>query len=106
MLKDLQNMALCIALSRTRTCDLLIRRGTLRLFIGPAASCLAHNNGCFAWPLAPVDPSEPARIPSRRWYRRWYGKCHFGDSLLVRKRLVGPDSISLSATASAVLERS
>ena len=75
----------CSALGRTRTCGLLIRRGTLRLFIGPVASCLAHNNGCFAWPLTPVDPSEPAGIPSRRWYRRWYGKCPFGDSLLVRK---------------------
>jgi hypothetical protein len=58
---------------RTRTCDLLIRRGTLRLFIGPVASRLAHEDGGFAWPLISVDPPWPARSPSRGWYRRWYG---------------------------------
>jgi hypothetical protein len=61
------------ALGRTRTCGLLIRRGTLRLFIGPVASRLAHEDGGFAWPLISVDPPWPARSPSRGWYRRWYG---------------------------------
>src|SRR5215212_5576605 len=65
------------ALGRTRTCDLLIRRGTLRLFIGPVASRLAHDDGCFAWPIDLVDPSESARIPSCRWYRRWYRRSGF-----------------------------
>src|SRR5918998_1137852 len=66
-----------VALGRTRTCDLLIRRGTLRLFIGPGASRLAHDDGCFAWPLILVDPSESSRIPSCRWYRRWYRRSGF-----------------------------
>jgi hypothetical protein len=61
------------ALGRTRTCDLLIRRGTFNLTIDPVTARTRPFYGLPHRGPISLNPPWPVRIPSRGWYRRWYG---------------------------------